>query len=101
MIIAKLARRSRLTGGSPARVSPKMEYSPVFARPSASATALDTFAGTPPGRSSRPLRDRLPAAPVKDIVLLQVEKPAWACAIDRSSIDHYRDDASQVSHTRG
>ena len=37
MMSAKLARRSRLTGGSPARVSPKIEYSPVFARPSASA----------------------------------------------------------------
>jgi hypothetical protein len=99
---AKLARRSRLTGGSPARVRPKIEYSPVFASPSAIAALAATLPSEGVGRDAlRSGRNRRPVAPERDIELLQVENVSVRSAIEQSSNDHYRDEASQVSRADG
>src|SRR3954454_14576592 len=100
MISAKLARRSRLTGGSPARVRPKIEYSPVFASPSASDPLAARVPTAMLGRTSRPSRDRLLVAPVRDIELLRVGESARTCVIESRILDQYRDDASRVSLAR-
>src|SRR5436305_7773443 len=96
MTSAKLARRSRLTGGSPARVSPKIEYSPVFARPSPGDALPDMLMGGALERPSRPLRIRLLAAPVVNIELLHENRDVIR-AIGESVTWYYCDGASQVS----
>ena len=77
MMSAKLARRSRLTGGSPARVKPKIEYSPVFASPSVNVTLAGELTLEALGRSSRPARVRLLAAPQLLVVSYAVEGSHW------------------------
>jgi hypothetical protein len=52
------------------------------------------------GCASRPLAVRLPAATVRDIKLLQIEKVSHLSVSGHRTFDPYRDDASRVSQFR-